>query len=77
MDVFWDAALWVILVDVSEVLTNYIITLLIEAGCISETSVNMYQTTQINFPENNYRHTLRRENLKSRLTPTCVFACVD
>jgi hypothetical protein len=32
---------------------------------ISETSVNFYQTTRRNIPEDSYLHTRRRENLKS------------
>jgi hypothetical protein len=42
-----------------------IITLMMEAASTSETSVNVYQTTRRNIPEDSYRHTRRRENLKS------------
>jgi hypothetical protein len=41
--------------------------LLMEAASISETSVNFYQTTLRNNPEDNRLHTRRRENLKSHL----------
>jgi hypothetical protein len=43
------------------------IALLIEAASTSETSVNLYQTTQRNIPEDSRLHTRRRENLKSHL----------
>jgi hypothetical protein len=36
-----------------------------EAAITSETSVNFYQTTRRNHPEDNYLHIRRRENLKS------------
>jgi hypothetical protein len=35
-----------------------------EAASTSETSVNFYQTTWRNIPEDSYLHTRRRENLK-------------
>jgi hypothetical protein len=38
-----------------------------EASNTSETSVNFYQTTRRNIPEDNHLRTRRRENLKSRL----------
>jgi hypothetical protein len=41
-----------------------------EAASASETSVNFYQTTQRNNPENSHLHTHRRENLKYRITNT-------
>jgi hypothetical protein len=37
---------------------------IMEAAKTSETSVNFYQTTQRNNPENSHLHTRRRENLK-------------
>jgi hypothetical protein len=40
---------------------------MMEAGSTSETSVNFYQTTQRNIPEDSHPHTRRRENLKSHL----------
>jgi hypothetical protein len=40
-----------------------IITLMMEAESTSETSVNVYQTTQRNNPEDSNLHTRRRENL--------------
>jgi hypothetical protein len=44
-----------------------IIALMMEAASTSETSVNFYQTTQRNNPEDSHLHTRRRENLKSHL----------
>jgi hypothetical protein len=38
-----------------------------EAGSVSETSINVYQTTRRNNREDSYLHTLCRENLKSHL----------
>jgi hypothetical protein len=40
---------------------------IIRAMSIYETSVNFYQTTQRNNPEDSHLNTRRRENLKSRL----------
>jgi hypothetical protein len=37
----------------------------LEAASTSETSVNFYQTTRRNNPEDSHLHTCRRENLKS------------
>jgi hypothetical protein len=42
-----------------------IITLMKEAGSTPETSVNFYQTTQRNNPEDSHLHMHHRENLKS------------
>jgi hypothetical protein len=50
--------------DVSEMVTASIIEEL-EAVSTSETSVNIYQTTRRNIPEDSHLHTSRRENLKS------------
>jgi hypothetical protein len=41
------------------------IALMVEAASTSDTSVNVYQTTRRNIPEDSYLHTRRRENLKS------------
>jgi hypothetical protein len=41
------------------------IALMMEAESTSETSVNFYQTTWRNVPEDSHFHNLRRENLKS------------
>jgi hypothetical protein len=41
------------------------IALMMDAASTSETSLNFYQTTQRNNPEDNHLHTLRRESLKS------------
>jgi hypothetical protein len=37
-----------------------------EAVYTSETSVNLYETTGCNLPEDSYFHSRRRENLKSQ-----------
>jgi hypothetical protein len=53
-----------------------LIALIMEAESTSETSVNFYQTTQSNNPEDSHFHTRRRENLKSLsafLFPYSVF----
>jgi hypothetical protein len=44
-----------------------VIALMIEAGSTSETSVNIYQTTRRNIPEDSRLHIRRRENLKAHL----------
>jgi hypothetical protein len=52
--------------DVSEVLTtSIIIVLMMEAVSTSKTSVNFYDTTRRNIPEDSHLHICRRENLKS------------
>jgi hypothetical protein len=56
--------------DVSGVLAASIIkativALMTEVKSTSETSVNFYQTTWRNIPEDSHLHTRRRENLKS------------
>jgi hypothetical protein len=43
----------------------YIIALIMEAVSTSKMSVNFYQTTRRNKPEDSQLHTRRRENLKS------------
>jgi hypothetical protein len=40
---------------------------MMKAVSISEMSVNFYQTTQRNIPEDGHVHTRRRENLKSHI----------
>jgi hypothetical protein len=40
---------------------------MIEAASTSETTVNFYQTTRRNNPEDSRLHTRRRENLKSHI----------
>jgi hypothetical protein len=42
--------------------------LMIEAVSSFKTSVNFYQITRRNIPEDRHLHTRRRENLKSRLS---------
>jgi hypothetical protein len=44
-----------------------LIVLIIDAGSTSETSVNFYQTTRGNNPEDSHLHTRRRENLKPHM----------
>jgi hypothetical protein len=41
------------------------ITLMMKAASTSGTSVNFYQTTRLNIPEDSHLHIRRRENLKS------------
>jgi hypothetical protein len=41
--------------------------LMMEAASTYETSVNFYQTTRRNNPEDSHLHSRRRENLKSRI----------
>jgi hypothetical protein len=57
MAVFWDVAPGC-LVEVRD-------RLMMETVGTSETSVNFYQTTRRNIPEDSHLHTRRRENLKS------------
>jgi hypothetical protein len=53
-------------VNVSEVLAApIIIALMMEAASTSETSVNFYQTTRRNNPEDSHLHTRSRESMKS------------
>jgi hypothetical protein len=40
---------------------------MMEAASTSETSVNFFQTTRRNNPEDSHLHTCRRENLKSHI----------
>jgi hypothetical protein len=66
--VFWDVAPCC-LVEIYrrlEVLVASVISAMMEAASSSETSVNFYQTTRRNIPED-HLHTRRRENLKSHL----------
>jgi hypothetical protein len=42
------------------------------AASASETSVNFYQTTQRNIPEDSHLRTHRRENLKSHLRKIAI-----
>jgi hypothetical protein len=42
-----------------------LIALMMESSSTSETSVNFYQTTRRDNPEDSHLHTRRRENLKS------------
>jgi hypothetical protein len=51
--------------EVSNSLAEF--ALMMEAVSTSATSVNFYDTTWRNIPENSHIHTRRRENLKSHL----------
>jgi hypothetical protein len=62
--------IWQKLVEVSNVLTASIIRVTIEAVSPYETSVNFCQSTRRNIPEDNYLHTRRLENQKSRILAT-------
>jgi hypothetical protein len=57
---------WWKFANVSEELTASIIALMMEAVSTSEMSVNIYQNTGHNNPEDSHLHTSRRENLKSK-----------
>jgi hypothetical protein len=60
---------WDNFTEVSEVFTASINRApMMESVSTSETSVNFYQTTRRNIPEDRHLHTRRRENLKSQLT---------
>jgi hypothetical protein len=65
MTVFWDVAPFslVKVYRVSDVLSAFITRTMMEAVSTSETSVNLYQTTRCNIPEDSHLHTRRRENL--------------
>jgi hypothetical protein len=47
---------------------------MMEAENSSETSVNFYQTTRRNNPEDSHLHTRRRENLKSHILFDIILA---
>jgi hypothetical protein len=47
------------------------IVLMMEAATTSETSVNLYQTTQCNIPKDSHLHTRHRKNLKSHQISNC------
>jgi hypothetical protein len=44
-----------------------IVAVMMEAASTSETSVNFYQTTRGNNPEDSHLHTHHHENLKSQI----------
>jgi hypothetical protein len=69
MTIFWGVApcSLVDVTDISELLTDSIMALMMEAVSTSETSVNFYQTTRSNITEDTHLHTRRQENLKSHL----------
>jgi hypothetical protein len=60
MTVFWVVAVWQKFTDVSQLLSTHheFIVLMMKAASTSETSVNVYQTTWRNIPEDRYLHTL-------------------
>jgi hypothetical protein len=60
MAVFWDAA------------HNLFTALMMEAVSTSETSVNFYQTTWRNIPEDSHLYTRSSENLKSHKVRLCL-----
>jgi hypothetical protein len=72
--VFWVVAQYSLekFTDVSEVLVASIIRAMMEAASTSETSVNFYQTTRRNNPEDSHLHTRRRENLKSHVSVSFI-----
>jgi hypothetical protein len=49
-------------------------TLMMQALSASETSVNFYETTRRNIPEDSHLRTRCRENLKSHLTLSRFFS---
>jgi hypothetical protein len=49
-------------------LHNHLITLMMQAASISETSVNFYQTALCDNTENSHLHTRCRENFRSHVT---------
>jgi hypothetical protein len=63
------AVFWVVtpcsLVEVYRRFRDAMIVLMMEAASNTETSVNFYQTTWRNNPEDSHPRTRRRENLKS------------
>jgi hypothetical protein len=72
--VFWDVAFYSLaeFTDISEVLAVSIVIILItEATRTFETSVNFYQTTGRNIPEDCNLNTRRLENLKSYNVCVC------
>jgi hypothetical protein len=48
--------------------------LMIEVASTSETSVNFYQTTRRNDPEDTHLHTRHREKLKSHIQVLCLIS---
>jgi hypothetical protein len=56
---------------------SIIIVQMMEAANTSETSVNFYQTTRRNIPEDGHLHTRRRENLKFHLKLVCFLGCLE
>jgi hypothetical protein len=63
---------WYKSADVSEMLAaSIIIALMMGAANTSETSINFYQTTRRNIPEDSHLHTCRREDLKSHMQKSC------
>jgi hypothetical protein len=69
MTVFWDVVpCSLIEIDLrAEMLSASIIGTMMEAVTTFETSVNFYQTTRHNVPEDSHLHIRRHENLKAYL----------
>jgi hypothetical protein len=51
----------------TKMIVFWAIALMMEAASTFEMSVNFYQTTRRNIPDDSHLHTRRRENLKSHL----------
>jgi hypothetical protein len=49
---------------------------MMETETTSATSVNIYQTTRRNIPEDSHHHTRRRENLKSHSFAFTAFSLI-
>jgi hypothetical protein len=78
MTIFWDVAPCS-LVEIYQLLERHtasIIREMVMAVSTSEMSVNFYQTTRRNIPEDSHLHTHRRENLKSNVFIIVFSACV-
>jgi hypothetical protein len=56
---------WLISWDAEPIVSWRFIVLMMEAESTSETSVNFYETTRCNIPEDGLLHTRQRENLKA------------
>jgi hypothetical protein len=52
-------------------------SLIMEAVSTSETSVNFYQISERNIPENSHLHNRRRENLKSHSSNELRHSCTQ
>jgi hypothetical protein len=50
---------------------SWVVALMMEAASTCETSINFYQTTQRNNPEDSHLNSRRRENLRSHQFSIC------